>query len=112
QHDHFNRTMDWPWMGYLAVWKTFLRGQSSEALVMRSQELLFATLMVGATVASFVRQRASYAVYMLVNAALILGFTHPWAVPRYVLILFPLYLLMARVGRRPLAFALMTVWCV
>ena len=36
QQDYFNRTVDWPWSGYFAIWKTFLTGPSSEALVMRS----------------------------------------------------------------------------
>jgi hypothetical protein len=110
QHEHFRRTLDWPWNGYLEMWKAMLRRASSEALVMRSQELLFGTLMLAATAASVVRQRASYAAYMVVNALLVMSFTYPWSVPRYTLILFPMYLLMARVGRRPLAFALVTVW--
>lgn len=110
QHEHFNRRVDLPWTGYIEMWKSFLRRGSSEAFVMRAQELLFATLMVAGTIASFFRLRASYTAYMAVNTALILGFTHPWAVPRYVLILFPLYILMAHLGRRPLALALMAAW--
>ena len=110
QHDHFHRTLDWPWTGYVEIWKAFLRRASSEAFVMRSQELLFATLMVAGSIVSVLRLRASYAAYMIVNTALILGFTHPWAVPRYALILFPLYLMFARIGRRPLVFALLTAW--
>ena len=48
--------------------------------------------------------------YTPANAVIVLSFTHPWAVPRYVVILFPMYLLMARLGRRPLVFALMAAW--
>jgi Gpi18-like mannosyltransferase len=110
QHEHFRRTLDWPWNGYVELWKSFLRRAGSEAFVLRGQELLFGTLMVGATVASLARQRASYAAYMVVNTLLVMSFTYPWSVPRYTLILFPMFLLMARLGRRPLAFALMTVW--
>ena len=110
QHEHFKRTLDWPWNGYLEMWKAMLRHGSSEALVMRSQELLFATLMLAATVDSIRRQRASYAAYMVVNTLLVMSFTYPWSVPRYTLILFPLHLQMARIGRRPIPFALMAVW--
>lgn len=110
QHDHFNRMVNLPSTGYIEMWKSFLWGGSSEAFVMRTQELLFATLMLAGTIASFFRLRASFAAYMAVNTALILGFTHPWAVPRYVLIQFPLYILMARLGRRPLVLALLAVW--
>ena len=110
QHDHFRRTLDWPWKGYAVMWMSFLSRASGEAFVLRGQELLYATLILVATAASVVRQRASYAAYMVVNTLLVMSFTYPWSVPRYALILFPMYLLMARLGRRPLAFALMTVW--
>lgn len=110
QHEHFRRTLDWPWNGYFEMWKAFLRRASSEAFVLRGQELLFATLMLAGTIASVVKLRASYAAFMVVNALLVMSFTYPWSVPRYTLILFPLYLLMARTGRKPLAFALMTAW--
>ena len=110
QHDHFRRTVNWPWIGYVVMWRSFLARESSEAFMLRGQELLFGTLMIVASVASVVRQRASYAAYVVVNTVLALSFTFPWAVPRYALLLFPMHLLMARLGRRPLAFALMTVW--
>jgi hypothetical protein len=102
--------MDWPWNGYVEMWRAFASRAWREGFVLRGQELLFATLMLAATIASVLRQRASYAAYMVVNALVVLSFTHPWAVPRYVVILFPMYLLMARLGRRPLVFALITVW--
>lgn len=110
QHEHFRRTLDWPWNGYLEMWKAFLRRASSEAFVLRGQELLFATIMLVATAASIARQRASYAAYMVVNTLLVMSFTYPWSVPRYTLILFPMFLLMGRIGRRPFVFAVLTVW--
>jgi Gpi18-like mannosyltransferase len=114
QHEHFRRTLDWPWNGYVVMWRSFLGSflgrAPGDVFVLRSQELLFATLMLAATAASIVRLRASYAAYMVVNTLLVMSFTYPWSVPRYVVILFPVYLLMARLGRRPLAFALLTVW--
>jgi hypothetical protein len=110
QHEHFRRTLDWPWNGYLEMWKAFFRRASSEAFVLRGQELLFATLMLAGTVVSILRLRASYADFMVVNTLLVMSFTYPWSVPRYTLILFPLFILMARWGRRPLPFALMTAW--
>jgi Gpi18-like mannosyltransferase len=111
QHEHFRRTLDWPWNGYAEMWRSVLRNASGEVFVLRGQELLFATLMLAATAASIVRLRASYSAYMVVNTLLVMSFTYPWSVPRYVVILFPVYLLMARLGRRPLVFALMTIWC-
>lgn len=110
QHDHFGRTLAPPWIGYLSQWRAFLRGGGSEAFVLRSQELLFGTLMIAGTVAACLRLRASYAAWMVVNTVMVMSFTYPWSVPRYTLILFPLFILMARLGRRPVAMALMTIW--
>ncbi len=111
QHEHFRRTLDWPWKGYLVMWMSFLSPGSGETFVLRGQELLYATLILVATAFSILRQRASYAAYMVANTLLVMSFTYPWSVPRYALILFPMYLQMARLGRRPLPFALMAVWC-
>jgi hypothetical protein len=112
QHDHFGRTLAPPWMGYLGLWMAFLVQTSRESFTMYSQELLFGTLMVLGCIFSWRRLRASYTAWMLVNTVLVMSFTFPWSVPRYALIQFPLMLLMARLGRRPLAFGLMAVWCV
>jgi hypothetical protein len=110
QHDHFGRTLAAPWTGYIALWRVFLRWGGSEAFVLRGQELLFGTLIVLGTIGACRRLRPSYAAWMIVNTVLVMSFTYPWSVPRYTLILFPLFLLMARLGRRPVAFAVMTVW--
>jgi hypothetical protein len=110
QWSHFHRQPAWPWIGYLQMWRDAWAPVSPEEVVLRGQELLFATLMVAATVASVFLLRPSYAVFMVVNAALALGFRHPWAVPRYTLVLFPLYLLLARATRRPWVFALVAAW--
>jgi hypothetical protein len=110
QWEHFHRQPAWPWLGYLQMWRDAWAPLSPEEMVLRGQELAFATLMVLATVASVFLLRPSYAAFMIVNAALALGFRHPWAVPRYTLVLFPIFLLMARATRRPWVFALVAAW--
>jgi Gpi18-like mannosyltransferase len=110
QHEHFQRTLDWPWNGYAAMWRHCFAPVSSEGFVLRGQELLFATLMLAGTAWSCLKLRASYTGFMVTNALLVMSFTYPWSVPRYTLILFPLHLLMARLGGGPVRFALMTGW--
>lgn len=110
QREHFHRLPAWPWLGYVQMWFDAFAIGSPEQVVLRAQELLFATIMAAATVASCFLLRPSYAVFMAANAALALGFRHPWAVPRYTLVMFPLFLLMARASRRPWVFALFCTW--
>jgi hypothetical protein len=110
QHDHFKRTLAFPWTGYFELWRAVLIPAPSEAFVQRTQELLFGTLMIAGCVAGVRRLRPSYTAWMVTNTVLALSFTYPWSVPRYALVLFPLFLLMARLGRRPVPFALMAAW--
>jgi hypothetical protein len=112
QWEHFHRQPAWPWLGYLQMWRDAAMPLPAEEMVLRGQELFFATLMVAGTVAALFLLRPAYAAFMVVNASLALGFRHPWAVPRYTLALFPLFLLMARATRRPWAFALVATWSV
>lgn len=110
QWEHFHRRPAWPWVGYVQMWRDAWAPVSPEEVVLRGQELLFATIMVAATVASVFLLRPSYAVFMVVSTAMALGFRHPWAVPRYTLALFPLFLLLARATRRPWVFAIVAAW--
>lgn len=110
QHEHFQRTLDWPWNGYAEMWRNFLTPVSSEGFVLRGQELLFATLMLAGTVWSCLKLRAAYAGFMVTNLLLVMSFTYPSSVPRYTLVLFPLHVLMARLGGNRIQFALLTGW--
>lgn len=112
QREHFHRQPAWPWLGYLQMWRDAVAPVSVEETVLRGQELVFATLMVGGAVASLVRLRPSYAAFMVASAAMALAFRHPWAVPRYTLALFPLFLLLARATRRAWVFACVVSWSV
>jgi hypothetical protein len=75
------------------------------------QEFLFIALGLGATVWCWLRSRASYAVWMTLNWLLWTSTSFVLSVPRYTLILFPIYILFARAAReRPLWGRLITVW--
>jgi hypothetical protein len=110
QWEHFHRQPAWPWVGYVQMWRDAWAPLGPEQLVLRGQELVFATLMIAATVAAAFLLRPSYAVFMAVNTWLALGFRHPWGVPRYTLALFPLFLLLARATHRPWVFAVAAAW--
>ena len=71
-------------------------------------ELLGAALAWAVTVYAFFRLRASYALYCGLSAALF-TFQSFWLCNlRYAYVLFPLYILMARVSRRSWAYYAMT----
>ena len=76
-----------------------------------SQEFFFVMLGLGLTVWSWLRLRASYAVWMTLNWLLWTSTKFVLSVPRYTLVMFPAFILFARLtATRPLWNAIITVW--
>ncbi len=74
------------------------------------EELLFVFLGLGATICAWWRQRLSYAVWMTGNWLLFACQSYIFAVPRFSLLLFPMFMLIASVARNRVAAALVTFW--
>jgi hypothetical protein len=100
QRFHFARQIAWPHVGAIAAWRSLSRA-APECVTVGFNELLGGALAWVVAVYAFLRLRASYAVYCGLSAALF-TFQSFWLCNlRYVYVLFPLYILMARVSRRP-----------
>ena len=75
------------------------------------QEFFFLAVGFAGAVWAGLRLRASYAAWMALNWLLWASTKFVLSVPRYTLVMFPLYLLLARVGlRRPAWGAAVVVW--
>ena len=75
------------------------------------QELLFLVLASTGTFWCWRRLRPSYAAWMTGNLVLMASTSFISSTPRYVLILFPLFILFAlATARRPLLLAILNVW--
>jgi hypothetical protein len=107
QHDAFYRSFAWPWDGAAALFRLANHG-GADSMMSGVLQAAFIPLMVTAGVAAAMRQRASYAVWVIGN---ILVFTAQgfWiSVPRLVLVLFPVFIWIApRLGSSPV---LSTLW--
>ena len=107
QRFHFGRQVAWPHVGAVGAWYSLDRAMP-ECLTVGVNELLGAALAWAVTVYAFFRLRASYALYCGLSAALF-TFQSFWLCNlRYAYVLFPLYILMARVSRRSWAYYAMT----
>jgi len=106
--DHWYRRLDWPWAGPLEAWRALNRKSPAEAMMVGWQELLFALLGLAGSIAAWCTQRTSYAVWMTGNWLMFVSQPFMYGVPRLSLVLFPLFLLFARLSRRPLWAALLT----
>jgi hypothetical protein len=110
QREHWHRTLAWPHQGVRAAWEIALWRHPAEAQMVGTQELIFIGLGLAATLASCLRDRGSYGIWMAGNWLLFVCQPHIYAVPRYTLILFPIYLLFARLSQSRLTAAVIATW--
>lgn len=105
------KQLTWPWTGIGKAWDSVSGRGPSESLMVGWQELFFVLVGLGATAWSWARLRASYAVWMTLNWLLWTSTSFVLSVPRYTLVMFPLYILLARAALRwPVAGGLVVVW--
>ena len=90
------KSLTWPWVGLGETWKAIWGRAPSEAQMVGWQEFLFVLLGLACTIWCWLRLRASYAVWMTANWLLWTSTKFVLSVPRYTLILFPIYILFAR----------------
>ncbi len=111
QREHWFKEPGLPWVGLGNVWDAAWTRAPSQALMIGWQELLFAALGLACTVWCARSLRASYAVWMGLNWLLWTSTSFVLSVPRYTLILFPIFILFARLARARFFWrASLTVW--
>jgi hypothetical protein len=111
QDAYWYKSLTWPWVGLGEAWKAGTDRAPSEAHMVGWQELFFVLLGLGCTVWAWARLRASYAVWMSANWLLWTSTKFVLSVPRYTLILFPVYILFARKAAERRAWGgLIAVW--
>lgn len=95
QHDHWYKTLTWPWFGIWETIRSIWWRPPAEAHMLGIQELIYITFSLICTVIVCLRMRPSYGVWMAGNWLLFTSTSFIMSVPRYVLILFPMYILLA-----------------
>jgi hypothetical protein len=112
QKAHWHRSLAWPWEGIADLVRIWRRALPWDSQVMGMQELIFVLIGLAATIVACFTLRASYSVWMGGNWLLYSSQGYIQSVPRYTLLLFPLFLMMGRASRRPLVYVLLTLWSV
>ena len=111
QEQYWSKSLTWPWVGINAAWDSIWGREPSEAQMVGWQEFFFVLLGLALTVWAWLRLRASYAVWMTLNWLLWTSTKFVLSVPRYTLVMFPAYILLARAaGSRAVWNAVITVW--
>lgn len=102
-------TLAWPWVGIRGSIDSLDR-QPSDAEIVGAQELYFSVLGLICVIASWVRLRPVYAVWMTGNYLLFNSVDFIESVPRYSLTMFPIFMLFALIGANRFWFSLITIW--
>jgi hypothetical protein len=111
QGDHWAKSLTWPWVGIVETWRAGWGRAPSDAQMVGWQEFAFVVLGLGMTVWAWLRLRTSYAVWMSCNWLLWTSTKFVLSVPRYTLVLFPAFILLARLrAARPAWGAAVMVW--
>ena len=111
QGDYWYKSLTWPWVGVRETWNSIWGRAPSEAQMVGWQEFFFVLLGLGVTAWGWLRLRTSYAVWMTCNWLLWTSTKFVLSVPRYTLVLFPAFILFARLRvSRPAWGAAVAIW--
>ena len=88
--------LDFPWVGLRRLWETAQAMDPEHSVMAGFQELFFAVLALVCTIWSWRRLRLSYAIWMTLNSLLFVSTSKLVSTPRYVLTLFPMFILFGR----------------
>lgn len=111
QGEHWFKSLTWPWVGIAETWNAVWARGPSDAQMVGWQEFFFVLLGFGLTAWAWARLRASYAMWMTCNLLLWTSTKFVLSVPRYTLVLFPGFILLARLrASRPAWGAAVAVW--
>jgi hypothetical protein len=98
---HWNRHFAMPWV---SVWSAFHKiaiATSSQTVANQLLELAFTFLMIAVLIAGWHSLRPSYIAYMALSILIPMCTSSLMSMPRFALVLFPMFAILARWGERP-----------
>jgi Gpi18-like mannosyltransferase len=109
QREHWSKTLAFPWVGIAGTLDAISRN-NAEGQMVGVQEFFFILLGLAATIWCCLKLRAAYGVWMAGNWLLFTSTSFILSVPRYTLVLFPIFILFAQLARRAFWRTVITVW--
>jgi hypothetical protein len=100
QRDHWSKSLAWPWDGVAGVVSRLASGSLEDVAILGVAELAAIGLALAATIVAALRFRPSWAVWMGVNWLLFVSTAFVLSVPRYVLVMFPIFAWFALLAER------------
>jgi Gpi18-like mannosyltransferase len=98
---HWNRHLAPPWVSLAnAFWK-LNHATGAQVVANQSLEIAFTLLMIAVLVAGWRSLRPSYIAYMALSILVPMSTSNLMSMPRFALVLFPMFAILARWGERP-----------
>ena len=113
QKEHWSKYLRFPIYGLWETYKSLFVVEPAVSLMRGFQELLFVIIGLAAIVLGWKYLRNSYKVWMILNWLLFVSTSYILSVPRYTLILFPLFILISLAAEKSEIFKqIFTVWSI
>jgi Gpi18-like mannosyltransferase len=97
---HWNRHFAMPWVSVIGAFEKIAHG-TGQTIANQSLELTFTFLMIGVLIGGWHRLRPSYIAYMALSILVPMSTSSLMSMPRFALVLFPMFAILARWGERP-----------
>lgn len=110
QRDFWHKSSSFPWQSIWAKIQQTPKYSSYELQMVGIQELLFIALGLAGTIWSWFNLRSLYTVWMLGNWWLFTSTSFILSVPRYTLVMFPLYIWFSLLSKKPVLHSLAIAW--
>jgi hypothetical protein len=108
----FTVSASWPWVGLRGTIGVLQHWKPTDSEIVGAQELYFIILGFVCAVAAWFRLRPTYATWISGNWLLVTSASWLLSMPRYTLVMFPIFILFALLARNRLLYALITIWSI
>jgi hypothetical protein len=98
---HWNRQLAPPWVSITNAFEKLTHATSPQIVANQSLEIGFTLLMVAVLVVGWHSLRPSYIAYMALSILVPMSTSNLMSMPRFALVLFPMFAILARWGERP-----------
>lgn len=109
QRHHWNHPAAFPWQGVYNSFMFSTYAETNSAQMTGTQEFIFALLGFVASIVCAIKMRPSYGVWMIGNWILITSMSFMTSTPRYLLLFFPMFILLGQITKRRLWFDILTI---
>ncbi|HTU70543.1 MAG TPA: mannosyltransferase family protein [Candidatus Baltobacteraceae bacterium] len=98
---HWNRHFAAPWVSVINSVHGILHATQGQTIADQGMELAFTALMVAVLIGGWKQLRPSYIAYMALSILIPMSTSSLMSMPRFALVLFPMYAILARDGEKP-----------